>query len=124
MERAADLLTEIHELSKFRSELKQELKIDKPVKVYKAVKGDQVDEMFSSFLNASDLDVDVKRMGEGKYMFGTRLITCRIVNGKLLVRVGGGFMSVQEFIDHYGKMEMIKALSKAGDTEARKSFNA
>jgi hypothetical protein len=30
----------------------------------------------------------------------------KIVAGKLVIRVGGGFMSADEFIDCYGKIEL------------------
>ena len=32
----------------------------------------------------------------------------KIINGKLVIRVGGGYMSADEFIDQYGKIEMMK----------------
>lgn len=68
--------------------------------------------------------MNVVRLGPGKYLFGSRNIICKIVNGKLLVRVGGGFMSADEFIEQYGKIEMLKAMNAAGKdtTEARKSL--
>jgi hypothetical protein len=34
----------------------------------------------------------------------------RIINGKLVIRVGGGFMSAEEFIEQYGKIEMLKLM--------------
>ena len=40
--------------------------------VYKAVKGDKIDELFAVHLNASGCGVPVKRMASGKYMFGTK----------------------------------------------------
>jgi len=43
------------------------------------------------------------------YMFGSRKIIAKIVNGKLMIRVGGGFMTIEEFITQYGPMEMLKA---------------
>jgi len=41
----------------------------------------------------------VKRLGPGKYMFGTRNIIAKIIDGNLLIRVGGGYMSADEFIE-------------------------
>ena len=41
-------------------------------------------------------------------MFGLRKIMAKIINGKLVIRVGGGYMSVHEFIEQYGKIEMMK----------------
>ena len=43
-------------------------------------------------------------------MFGTRNIIAKIINGNLLIRVGGGYMSADEFIEQYGRMEMLKMM--------------
>lgn len=48
------------------------------------------------------------RLSEGNYTIGTKKIMCRIVNGRLLVRVGGGFMSIEEYLEQYGKGEAGK----------------
>lgn len=39
------------------------------------------------------------RSSEGVYTFGTRKVKMFLENGKLRVRVGGGFLSLQEFLD-------------------------
>jgi len=41
-------------------------------------------------------------MGEGSYMFGSRKIFAKIMNDKLVIRVGGGFMLIDEFLFTYG----------------------
>lgn len=41
-------------------------------------------------------------------MFGTRRIFAKISNNKLIVRVGGGFTSIDEFITQYGEGELQK----------------
>lgn len=38
-------------------------------------------------------------------MFGTRKIYAKVMNNKLVVRVGGGFMSFQDFINTYAVAE-------------------
>jgi hypothetical protein len=58
-------------------------------------------------------------------MFGTKKIMCKIINGKLVVRVGGGYMSADEFIEQYGRIEMLKMMKQQHDPqfeEARKSY--
>jgi len=50
--------------------------------------------------------VPVKRIGDGYYIFGTKKIYAKIMNGKLVIRVGGGFMVIEEFIAAYGDMEI------------------
>jgi hypothetical protein len=42
----------------------------------------------------------------------------KIINGKLVIRVGGGYMSVDEFIDQYGKIELLKLMRAEGDPMA------
>jgi len=54
--------------------------------------------------------LNVKRIAPGKYLFGTKNIMAKIINGKLVIRVGGGYMSADEFIEQYGKMEMMKMM--------------
>lgn len=78
-----------------------------PVEVhYKAVKGDEVDEMLALYLD--NCPVPVKRLGGGFYIFGTRKIYAKIMNGRLVVRVGGGYMFISEFIATYSEPEIAK----------------
>lgn len=50
----------------------------------------------------------IKRLGNGYYLFGTKKIFAKIMNGKLVIRVGGGFMVIEEFIAAYAEAEMKK----------------
>ena len=101
-------------------QLKRDLNQVKEVKVYKPVKGDAIDELFAYHLNLHQLALPVQRVGPGKYMFGSKQILAKIINGKLVIRVGGGYMSADEFIEQYGKIEllkMMKAQQSAADGE-------
>lgn len=75
---------------------------------YKYIKGCDIDAMFGQALMRNNCGVPIKRMAAGKYMFGTRNIIAKIINMKLVIRVGGGYMSVDEFIQQYGPTEMFK----------------
>jgi Tfp pilus assembly protein PilN len=87
--------------------LVQELGTPKEVEInYRAVKGDEVDEMLALYMK--DCPVPVKRLGNGFYLFGTRKIFAKIMNGKLVVRVGGGYMFISEFIVTYSDPEIAK----------------
>ena len=56
------------------------------------MKGDEADQLLADFLkNRLDGTLEVKRIGPGKYMFGSKKISAKVMNGKLLVRVGGGY---------------------------------
>ena len=52
----------------------------------------------------------MQRTSAGNYLFGTKKILAKIINGKLVIRVGGGYMNAEEFIEQYGKVEMMKAI--------------
>lgn len=47
-------------------------------------------------------------------MFGTKKIYAKILNNKLVIRVGGGFMIIEEFIATYADSEMAK-IAKLSD---------
>ena len=80
---------------------------------YVPVKGDRVDELMAHYLNEFHLDVPIQRLGDGNYMFGTRKIYAKIMNDKLVIRVGGGFMLIDEFLNTYGHQELDKVNSIA-----------
>ena len=117
-QRIHDMLKTLRSINQARRELEEkyaQLKLDlnkekKGAKMYIAVKGDAIDELWAYHLNLAQLDLPVIRMGVGKYLFGTRNIMAKIINGRLVVRVGGGYMSADEFIAQYGKVEIAKML--------------
>ena len=41
------------------------------------------------------------RESEGIYKFGNRRVAVRVDHEKINVRVGGGYLSIEEFIDQY-----------------------
>ena len=41
-------------------------------------------------------------------MFGEKKIFAKIINGKLVIRVGGGYMNIDEFMKHYGMQEYLR----------------
>ena len=56
--------------------------------------------------------VEVYRKSVGLYEFGGRNMNCKLVNGMVMVRVGGGWMKLQEYIDRYGEEEAKKAVRR------------
>jgi hypothetical protein len=75
---------------------------------YRAMKGDAVDEMLANLLNIKNCEVPISRVNEGWYMFGSKKIYTKIMNNTLVCRVGGGFMSMDEFITTYAESERLK----------------
>jgi hypothetical protein len=92
--------------------LSHETKIAKPVKqtvrTYKVQRGDEVDEMLAQYINNMPFDLPISRLGGGQYMFVSKKIFAKVMNKKLVVRVGGGYMSMDEFIQTYAESERLK----------------
>eukprot|EP00347_Sterkiella_histriomuscorum_P003315 403364755 len=78
---------------------------------YKPVKGDYVDQLLADWVNNNSCPVPISRLGNGFYMFGSKKIFAKIINGKLLIRVGGGYMGIDEFMFYYGAQELNKMLA-------------
>lgn len=78
------------------------------LRVERSSGGDKVDEFLAEYLEHHDCPVPIQKISEGNYLFGTRKIFAKIMNGKLVVRVGGGYMGIDEFIESYGQSEYEK----------------
>ena len=48
------------------------------------------------------------RETEGVYQFGTKRVWVRCVRDKIEIKVGGGYLSVDEFLDQYTPAELEK----------------
>ena len=64
--------------------------------------------MLTDYLRRAGSEVPIKRLGDGYYLFGTRKIYAKIINGKLVVRVGGGYMNIEEFVATYSDHELAR----------------
>ena len=50
-------------------------------------------------------------MGEGYYLFGLKKIFAKIINNRLVVRVGGGYMNFGDFLEHHSDAELARILN-------------
>lgn len=57
--------------------------------------------MMANYVNRCPFYVPVERVTEGHYMWGQKKIFAKIMNGKLIIRVGGGYMIIEEYLAHY-----------------------
>ena len=96
---------------------------ERPKAFYKPQKGDDIDELFAYHLNQAQLDLPVKRISKGKYLFGSKQIMAKITGGNLLIRVGGGYMGADEFISHYGMVEYHKFVSGQAYANLQSNIN-
>lgn len=74
--------------------------------VYVARKKDTVDEKLGDYLNnfpeREKLKILFLRESEGVYQFGQKRVYIKLEKGnQILVRVGGGFMHIDDFINQY-----------------------
>lgn len=71
---------------------------------------DQIDTHLADFINnyseRSKLRIMFLRESEGVYHFGSRRVYVRVDRDKINVRVGGGYLSIEEFLDVYTPMEL------------------
>jgi hypothetical protein len=77
-------------------------------KKYVADSSDEVDKLLAQYVNFNTCPVPIKRLGGGYYLFGTRKIYAKVMNGRLVIRVGGGYMIIDEFISTYAEVEVSK----------------
>jgi myosin heavy subunit len=74
--------------------------------IYHAVKDDPVDRKLAEYIKACPLRVRfrimrLERESEGVYKYGMKRVFIKIENEQLIIRVGGGFMNMDEFVEQY-----------------------
>lgn len=87
--------------------------------MYVPVKGDLVDETLAEYLNnrTEPIPIPFYRQDLEVYIFGTKRIFVKLDCGRIAIRVGGGFMQIDDFLEIYTKQELEKM-------EARDSRNS
>lgn len=97
------------EMQQYRSYI---LELKQKVAVYVPVKSDIIDKKIAEFVNSypvpSKLKVMFTRESEGVYTFGTKKVTIKVIEDRINIRVGGGYLSIEEFLDQYTPLEVEK----------------
>jgi len=75
---------------------------------YTSVKNDAVDELLGRFIERNNVRIPIHRIEKGSYLFGTKKVAAVLKDGRLLIRVGGGFMSLEEYFDKNADKEQEK----------------
>ena len=82
------------------------------VSIYVPMKDDPVDEKVAEYLNSvtdrQKLKIMFLRESSGVYEFGTRRVEVNVKQGKILIRIGGGYMPIDEFLEQYTPQELEK----------------
>ena len=67
------------------------------------MKEDNVDKRLAEFINnypeRAKLKIMFMRESEGVYQYGTKRVYVRVEKNNIKIRVGGGFLSIDEFLD-------------------------
>ena len=82
------------------------------VAVYIPVRNDPVDMKLAEYINnypdRKKLKIMFMRESSGVYEFGQSKITVKVERDKILIRKGGGFLLIDEFLDQYTPIELEK----------------
>ena len=108
-------LTEIVERQ--NAELKVIRKLFHHQSPYNPVDGDSVDQALGQFLNERMMasPIPFRREESGIYSFGSKRVFVKVEQGRVIIRVGGGYMNIEEFIAVYAPMELEKIESRKVD---------
>lgn len=74
--------------------------------IYHAIREDAVDRKLAEYINCAPMRVRfrimrLERESEGVYKYGMKRVFIKIENDQIVIRVGGGFMNIEEFVDQY-----------------------
>ena len=74
------------------------------------MKDDAVDKKLAEFINnypeRSKLKIMFMRESSGVYQFGTKRVAVKVEKDSIKIRVGGGYLSIDEFLDQYTPVEL------------------
>jgi hypothetical protein len=75
------------------------------VQVYYPVKDDPIDRKLADYINNAPSklrnQMNFVREGEGVYKYGKKRVFMKIEGDHIIIRVGGGYLTIEEFIDQY-----------------------
>ena len=99
MKQLKEAENEIEALKQYVIDLKSRIAI------YIPARDDIIDKRLAEYINnypdRQKLKIMFMRESEGVYQFGSRRICVRVDKDKINIRVGGGYLSIDEFLDIY-----------------------
>jgi hypothetical protein len=78
--------------------------------IYVPEKNDQLDVAMAEYVNTRPnfLEVPFVRIEPGVYLFGSKIVKVKYQNNRIIMCLGGGFMSIDEFISIFTPQELEK----------------
>jgi hypothetical protein len=108
-EREASCQEHIQEIETLRNYI---IDLKSRIAVYIPVKNDSVDKRIAEYINnypdRQKLKIMFMRESEGVYQFGSKRVHVKVDKDKINIRVGGGYLSIDEFLDQYTPVELEK----------------
>lgn len=84
--------------------------------IYVPIREDPLDVKLAEYINnypdRAKLKIMFMRESAGVYAFGSKRINVEVMQDRIKVRIGGGYLSIDEFIDQYTPTEVEKQLSR------------
>lgn len=71
---------------------------DAGVQWAEADEDDEVDRMLRRYLKSHGIENNFQRLTPGRYLYGDQKILLKVLNGRLIVRVGGGYLPIEIFL--------------------------
>lgn len=82
------------------------------IAIYIPMKSDPVDLKLAEFINnypeRQKLKIMFMRESDGVYQFGSKKVAVKVEKDQIKIRVGGGYLSIDEFLDQYTPLELEK----------------
>jgi hypothetical protein len=85
---------------------------------FKARPGEPVDELIKQYINEMNITIPIFWVKDSHFLIGCQKIICEIKRNCLLLRVGGGYESFQEYViknDRYLQRMLIIYMIKSGE---------
>lgn len=107
------LLTKVKEAEREVDVLKDYIyELKSKVAIYIPVREDPIDKKLAEYINnypdRTKLKIMFMRESSGIYQFGSRKIYVRVEKDRIIIRVGGGYLTIDEFLDIYTPIELDK----------------
>ena len=101
-----DREVEVETLKSYIIDLKARIAVYIPVKDCPTDK--KLAEYINNYPDRQKLKIMFMRESEGVYEFGSRRVMVKVERDKIQIKVGGGYLSIDEFLDQYTPVELEK----------------
>ncbi len=108
-----ELLKQLKEADEEIDQLKEHIiELRQRMSIYIPFTDDDIDVRLAEFINnypeRQKMKIMFLRESQGVYQFGSRRVAVAVMKDKINIRVGGGYLSIDEFLDQYTPMELEK----------------